>query len=212
MAFVWLPKESRRQRRFTCLLPALALAVLGGERTSYAQTDPDLTWIDREAVAAREILVNADRGDRPLTVLVRIAAEVDAPPAAIWKILKACEIAPEYVPNVVSCKKVEEIDGGRADLFVQTIKPIFFLPTFEHVFRVDYMPYARIDVHRVSGPIAYMEGSWWLLPQDSGRILLVYEVAVDPGLPIPRFLVRATMKRDLPKIMQAVRERAEAAR
>jgi len=212
MAFVWLPKESRRQRRFTCLLPALALAVLGGERTSYAQTDPDLTWIDREAVAAREILVNADRGDRPLTVLVRIAAEVDAPPAAIWKILKACEIAPEYVPNVVSCKKVEEIDGGRADLFVQTIKPIFFLPTFEHVFRLDYMPYARIDVHRVSGPIAYMEGSWWLLPQDSGRILLVYEVAVDPGLPIPRFLVRATMKRDLPKIMQAVRERAEAAR
>jgi hypothetical protein len=57
-----------------------------------------------------------------------------------------------------------------------------------------------------------MEGSWWLLPQDSGRILLVYQVAVDPGLPIPRFLVRATMKRDLPKIVQAVRERAEAAR
>ena len=212
MALVSLPKESRRQRRLTGLLPALALAVLGSARTSYAQTDPDLTWIDRDAVAAREILVNADRGDRPLTVLVRIAAEVDAPPAAIWKILKACEISPEYTANVVSCKKLEELDGGRADLFVQTIKPIFFLPTFEHVFRLDYTPYARIDVHRVSGPIAYMEGSWWLLPQDSGRILLVYEVAVDPGLPIPRFLVRATMKRDLPKIMQAVRERAEAAR
>ena len=211
MALVSLPKESRRQRRLLGLA-GLAAVALGSVHPSQAQTDPDLTWIDRDAVAAREIIVNADRSDRPLTVLVRIAAEVDAPPAAIWKILRACEIAPEYVPNVVSCKKVEELDGGRADLFVQTIKPIFFLPTFEHVFRLDYTPYTRIDVHRVSGPIAHMEGSWWLLPQDGGRVLLVYEVAVDPGLPIPRFLVRATMKRDLPKIMQAVRERAEAAR
>jgi hypothetical protein len=193
--------------------PFLAAAVLAciGVSDAAAQSAPDLSWIDRDAVAAREIIVNADRGDRPLTVLVRIAAEVDAPPAAIWQILTACEIAPEYVPNVVSCKKIEELDGGRADLFVQTIKPIFFLPTFEHVFRLDYTPHTRIDVHRVSGPIAYMEGSWWLLPQESGRILLVYQVAVDPGLPIPRFLVRATMKRDLPKIMLAVRERAEAA-
>ena len=190
-----------------CWLGAVALV---GAAEAVGQ--PDLSWIDREAVAAREIIVNAERGDRPLTVVVRIAAEVDAAPTAIWQILTACEIAPEYVPNVVSCRRVEELDGGRADLFVQTIKPIFFLPTFEHVFRLDYTPYTRIDVHRVSGPIEHMEGSWWLLPQDSGRILLVYQVAVDPGLPIPRFLVRATMKRDLPKIMMAVRERAEAAR
>jgi len=190
-----------------CWLGAAALVC-----ASEAVGQPDLSWIDREAVAAREIIVNAERGDRPLTVVVRIAAEVDAPPTAIWQILTACEIAPEYVPNVVSCKKVEELDGGRADLFVQEIKPIFFLPTFEHVFRLDYTPHTRIDVHRVSGPIEHMEGSWWLLPQDNGRILLVYQVAVDPGLPIPRFLVRATMKRDLPKIMMAVRERAEAAR
>jgi hypothetical protein len=190
-----------------CWLGAVALACAAD-----AVGQPDLSWIDREAVAAREIIVNAERGDRPLTVVVRIAAEVNAAPTAIWEILTACEIAPEYVPNVVSCKKVEELDGGRADLFVQTIKPIFFLPTFEHVFRLDYTPYTRIDVHRVSGPIEHMEGSWWLLPQDNGRILLVYQVAVDPGLPIPRFLVRATMKRDLPKIMMAVRERAEGAR
>ena len=208
MSCAALPGTSQRQR--WCARSSRAALVL--PCANAAARNRISTWIDRDAVAAREIIVNADRGDRPLTVVVRIAAEVDAPPTAIWEILTACEIAPEYVPNVVSCKKLEELDGGRADLFVQTIKPIFFLPTFEHVFRLDYTPYTRIDVHRVSGPIAHMEGSWWLLPQDNGRILLVYQVAVDPGLPIPRFLVRATMKRDLPKIMQAVRERAEAAR
>jgi hypothetical protein len=202
MSSAALPASKRQRWRATLV----ALATLAAAQ---ATAQPDLSWVDRGAVAAGEIIVNTDRGDRPLTVLVRIAAEIDAPAAAIWKILTACEIAPEYVPNVVSCKKLEELDGGRADLFVQTIKPIFFLPTFEHVFRLDYTPYTRIDVHRVSGPIAHMEGSWWLLPQESGSILLVYDVAVDPGLPIPRFLVRATMKRDLPKIVEAVRERAE---
>jgi hypothetical protein len=52
---------------------------------------------------------------------------------------------------------------------------------------------------------------WWLLPKDNGRILLFYELAHDPGMPIPRFMVRATLKRDLPKVVAAVRDRAEAA-
>ena len=176
-----------------------------------AAAQPNLDWIDRDAIAAREVQIFVERSDRPLTAEVKLAAEVDAPATAIWDVLKACEIAPEYVPNVQSCKKLEELDGGRAELFVQTVKPVFFLPTFEHEFRLDYTPYSRIDVNRVSGPIAHMQGTWWLLPEDNGRILLVYELALDPGMPIPRFLVRATLKRDLPKVIAAVRERAEAA-
>ena len=191
------------------LVRVAPLALICGAVGAAAQ--PNLDWINRDAIAARQIQVDAERGDRPLTVNVRLAAEIDASPAAVWDVLRACEISPEYVPNVVSCMKLEEIDGGAAELFVQTIKPIFFMPTFEHVFRLDYMPYTRIDVSRVSGPIAHMQGSWWLLPQASGRILLVYELALDPGMPIPRFLVRSTLKRDLPKVVAAVRDRAEAA-
>jgi hypothetical protein len=176
-----------------------------------AAAQPSLDWVDREAVAAREIQVYAERSDRPLMVDVKLAAEVDATARAVWDVLKACDLSPQYVPNVLSCTKVEDLDGGRAELFMQTVKPIFFMPTFEHVFRLDYTPYSRIDVNRVSGPIAHMQGTWWLLPQDNGRILLIYELALDPGMPIPRFVVRGTLKRDLPKIVGAVRERAEAA-
>jgi hypothetical protein len=177
---------------------------------SGAVAEPNLDWLDRAALAAGEVLVQADHSDRRLTVNVQLATEIDASPTAVWDVLRACEVAPEYVPNVVSCRKLEEVDDGRGELFVQTVKPIFFMPTFEHVFRLDYTPYSRIDVSRVSGPIAHMQGTWWLLPQDSGRILLVYELELDPGMPIPRFMVRATLKRDLPKVLAAVRERAEA--
>ena len=175
-----------------------------------AAQEPDLTWIDRAALEAGAVLVHAGRDTRPLTVHVKVATLVDASPEAIWDVLISCQIAPEYVPNVSSCKSLETLDQGRAELFIQTVKPAFFWPSFEHVFRLDYEPYRRIDVHRVSGPIEHMEGSWWLLPQAGGAILLVHELAIDPGFPVPRFFVRATLKRDLPRVMEGVRERAEA--
>jgi uncharacterized protein len=175
-----------------------------------ARAEPDLSWIDRPAVAAGEVLVQTERADRPQVVLIKVAAEVAAPPEAIWNVLRACEVAPEYVPTIVSCRTLEVLDDGRAELFVQTIKPVFFVPSFEHVFRLDYTPYTRIDVHRVSGPIAQMDGTWWLLPQEDGRVLLLYDLALNPGMPIPRFFVRATLKRDLPRLLQAIRDRAEA--
>lgn len=186
----------------TALLALLSMA-------SGAAAQPDLAWLDRDALAAGEILVRTDRSERPLTVDVAVAAEIDAPAEAIFAVLRACEVAPEYVPNVVSCRKLEELDGGKAELFVQTIKAIFFLPSFEHVFRLDYTPFTHIGVHRVSGPIDLLEGGWWLLPQDNGRTLLFYELAIDPGMPVPRFMVRATLRRDLPQVLEAVRERSE---
>jgi hypothetical protein len=196
-----------RQRERWIAGVAAFLTALG----AHAGEQPDLGWIDRATLDSGTVQVIAERGDRPLTVQVRVAIKVRAPPQAIWDVLTACQIAPEYVPNVVSCRSLEIVDEGRAELFVQTVRPAFFLPTFEHVFRLDYEPYERIGVHRVSGPLARMDGDWWLLPQPDGAILLVYELAVDPGLPVPRFFVRATMKRDIPKILTAVRNRAESA-
>ncbi len=198
----------RRWRRAIALLPTLLFAT----RLLSEEPEPDLSWIDRAALASGMVFYQTERGERPQVVVIKLAVEIAAPPQVIWDILTACQIAPEYVPNVQSCRKLEVLDGGRADLFVQVIKPVFFIPAFEHVFRLDYTPYTRIDVHRVSGPIAHMDGSWWLLPQPDGRTLLVYNLALDPGFPIPRFFVRATLKRDAPRVLSAVRERAEAHR
>src|SRR5690606_33510348 len=161
------------------------------------------------ALEQGEILVDVPRNRPAQRVQVQVAALIAARPEEIWDVLTACELAPEYVPNVVSCRRLEEVDDGRAELFVQVVKPAFFLPRFEHVFRLDYEPYERVHVSRVSGPIAYMSGTWELLPQDDGRTLLLYELEVDPGMPVPRFWVRATMRRDLPKIVEAVRDLSE---
>jgi hypothetical protein len=197
------PLAQRRRLR-------LAAAALATITTLTAGAEPDLHWLDRSALDAGDVQVELLRGERPLVAEIRLAVEIEAPPESIWAVLRACDVAPEYVPNVQACRRLEELDSGRAELFVQTIKPIFFMPSFEHVFRLDYTPFTHIGVRRVSGPIELLEGSWWLLPQDGGRTLLIYELAIDPGMPVPRFMVRATLRRDLPQVLHAVRERAEA--
>jgi ribosome-associated toxin RatA of RatAB toxin-antitoxin module len=183
-----------------------AVQLAGGASTL---DGPDLEWIDRDALDARAVVSRTSRDDG--AIAVETAALIDASVEAIWDVLTACEVAPEYVPNVVACEHVERLDDGRADVFVQTIKPMFFIPRFEYTFRLDYTPYERIEFERISGgPLDRLEGAWWFLAQPDGAVLLVHYLEVHPGVPIPRFMLRATMRRDLTKIMEAVRDRAEA--
>jgi hypothetical protein len=40
--------------------------------------------------------------------------------------------------------------------------------------------------------------------------VLLNELSLDIGLPVPRFLVRATMRREIPKMLLGIRDRAQA--
>ncbi len=172
----------------------------------------DVDWLDHELLATGAMQVETESTGPLGEVTARVALIIDAPAQTIWDVLTACEIAPEYVPNVHSCELLETLDDGRAQIFVQQIRAVFFLPRFEHVFRLDYQPYERVDVTRISGPLGSLEGFWVLLPQSDGRILLAHQLQLDPGTPIPRFLVRGRLRRDLPTALNALRDISEARR
>ncbi len=167
----------------------------------------DLDWIDTAILEAGDVDLRMNKSGR--ITFVDAAVIIDAPLKAIWDILVACEIAPEYVPNVVACQSIDIIDNGASELFIQTVKPAFFVPSFEHVFRMDYTPYETIVVRRVSGPIKKLESAWNLDKRTDGRVLLSYSLELDPGIPIPRMFVRATLRRDLPTVLSAIRTRSE---
>jgi hypothetical protein len=198
-------------RRGTPLLVA-TLATFGAlcvDPARAAEQDPDLGWLDRALLDRGEVQVHPDQIEHGV-VHMRFAVKVSASVPALWDVLKDCPRSAEYTPNIVSCRSLEILDDGRAELFTQTIKIAFFVPAFEHVFRLSYDPYTHIGVHRVSGPIDVLDGNWWLVPQEGGGVLLVNELAIDIGLPVPRFLVRATMRREVPKMLAGIRDRAQA--
>jgi hypothetical protein len=171
--------------------------------------EPDLSWVDSDRLESGEILLKVDDDGRfrgHIEAAVSIAAGVEP----IWAVLTDCPRAPEYVPNVLRCELLGTVDDGRAQLFRQEVRFAWFLPRFEHVFRLDFHPHTRIDVRKVSGPLERMEGKWWLLSRPEQRTLLLYSLDLDPGVPVPRFVVGSTLRRDLPRILSAVRTRAEA--
>jgi hypothetical protein len=168
---------------------------------------PDLAWIDRALVGAGEIVLQTGKDDDAVTI--DAALRVRASKEAIRNVLRACEVAPEYTPNIVACRRIDAPQENQSELFVQTVKPAFFVPRFEHVFRMDYFP-SRIEVHRVSGPIAELDGTWWFIEDVDGAMLVVYSLRLRLGLPVPKFFVRSSLRRDVPAILGAVRMRSEA--
>jgi ribosome-associated toxin RatA of RatAB toxin-antitoxin module len=175
-----------------------------------AAQEADTAWIDDDALQAGRILV--DFGGEPrFTERIRAAAIIDAPQALVWTILSDCEAAPDYVDKVLSCELIETLSADQARIFRQRVKFSWFLPSFEHVFRLDLAPYDRIEVSRVSGPLDRLEGTWWLTAETETRTRVVYVLDFDPGLPLPRFIVGATLKQDVVSVLRTVRQRAESA-
>lgn len=166
-------------------------------------------WMDRSALEDGEVVYRSERAEQG-TVSIDVAIVIDADREAIWHFLTACEVSPDYVPHVVECRSIGEVDDGAAELFEQTVKPAFFLPRFDHVFRLDFEPPDRIVVSHVSGPIDRMEGLWQLIERPDGGFIVRHQLVFKPGFPVPRFFVRNTLERDLPKVLREIRQRAEA--
>jgi len=202
------PRATLRTSRVATLAALAALGALPAGRPCAAPPPADVSWLDHAVLDRREVQVLAEATEHGV-VHMRFAVKISAPVARLWDVLKDCPASAEYTPNIVSCRSLEILDEGRAELFSQTIKIAFFLPSFEHIFRLDYDPYDHIGVHRVSGPIDLLDGNWWLVPEEDGTIVLMNELALDIGLPVPRFLVRATMRREVPKMLLGIREHSE---
>ncbi len=195
------------RRRCFSSLQATGLVLFLTFEAATAQP-PELDWIDEASIQNGEILIDFGE-DRRFRGRIRAAALVNASPETIWAILSDCESAPEYLNSVQSCDLVETLDGGQAQVFRQRAKLRWFMPSFEHEFRLDYEPYERIRVTRVSGPFERLDGIWWLVPDSPERTRVVYRLDIEPGPLIPNFMLSGPLRRDVLNAMRAVREGSE---
>lgn len=193
----------------------LLVAAIGISGAAAAQSEIP-AWIDSERLATGEVLFQTESEARG-TVTIELAVRIEAHWESIWQIVTACEISPEYVPHVISCAGLDPesigepaVADGSSELFLQVVKPAFFLPKFEHVFRLEFFPPERIEVIHVSGPLDRMEGRWRLIPAEDGAMVVIQRLTVKPNFPVPRFFVRNTLENDMPPVLAEIRRRAEA--
>jgi hypothetical protein len=150
---------------------------------------------------------DAHEGKGRVYAAVRIRATADV----IWNVMTNCEDAPSFVPGLKRCRRLDGAPDGSWEIIEHEVKYSWLLPTVHYVFRADYQRPHRIDFHRVGGDLKDQEGTWRLEEwADASATIVEYEVYLDPGFWVPEALVRHTLRRDLPAVLRALRDRVES--
>jgi len=142
--------------------------------------------------------------------VVRATIDIDAPPARVWAVMVDCAEAPRLMVNVRSCRVLDHDPAGRWDIREQ-VTNASLLPAVRMVLRSEYDYPHSVRFHRIDGDFKVLEGSWLLEPIDGGnRTRVTYQSRMTPPFAMPNFIVRAVLRKDLPRTLINLRTACEA--
>jgi ribosome-associated toxin RatA of RatAB toxin-antitoxin module len=174
---------------------------------SLAQTSNNVYQLEKSELTRLyngEVIIRSDESGHERRVWATIL--IDSPPWQIWNVLTDCNHTPEFIPNLKSCRVLQR--GKDTQITEQQVKFSWFLPMITYTYQSNYQKFKRIDFKKVSGDLKALEGSWVLEEiGDRQRTILTYSVFLDPGFFIPKWLVRRILRKDLPKVLLALRNR-----
>ena len=136
---------------------------------------------------------------------------IDAPVEEIWRVMLDCAAAPEFVPNMRRCEVFDTAEDESWQIIEHEVKYGWIAPRTVYRFRAEYEAGRHIHFERISGDLRHLKGDWRLQPasQEGASILVSYSVFIDPGILVPGFMVRRALRRDVPDVLHALRERVE---
>jgi ribosome-associated toxin RatA of RatAB toxin-antitoxin module len=150
------------------------------------------------------VLVAVQQADDTSKGMVEATILIDAPAESIWKIMRDCHKIPTFVPGLKSCQVLAA--GENWEIIRHDVKWIWFLPRLSYVFRAIYQHNRQIDFVSIEGDLREMKGTWRLNPLNAtGQTIVRYSVYLDPGFFVPQWIVRRSLKADLPAVLAALR-------
>jgi len=165
-----------------------------------------------ERLSEGDVLVYAEIHTHPTRGNARAAVKIDAPAEHVFRTMTDCAQALKFVPHLEACKVLETAPDGSWQLIEHVVDYGWFLPSRRYVFRAQYTPFERIQFTLVRGDFSDSESVWQLVPAGEGDGTIVkYRMAATPRSYVPRWLLEAILRRDLPALMTRLRERCETA-
>jgi len=137
---------------------------------------------------------------------VRIHATRDV----IWQVLTSCAQAVQIVPGLKSCDVLETAPDQSWQRIHQVMDYSWYIPRVSYEVKANYTKPSGIVFEKVAGDLMRLKGSW-VLRSDGDFTVAQYDLDFVPGFWVPRWFVRSALKRDLPKMLHALRDHAEAA-
>ena len=142
-------------------------------------------------------------GTASATVKIHARREV------VWSLITSCAEALHLVPGLVTCDVLETAPDQSWQRIRHVIDYSWYVPKLTYEIRATYNRPTRVSIERVSGDLRVLKGSW-VLQGDGDYTIAHYAVDLAPGFWVPRWIVRAALRRDLPKMLRALRARAES--
>lgn len=167
----------------------------------------ELVPADRERLLAGEILVRDARVDEAGGAAIAMAIyHIEA--SRLWAIIGDCAANQRFVRGLQACEVTAETDTSAVTR--QRLKPYAMLPALEYRFETRREPYRWIRIRLLDGDLRALSGSWRFDRLDGAAILVTHEIRVQPPYPVPRWLARRTVQRDLAALMACLRWEARA--
>ena len=153
-----------------------------------------------------DVDVTLDAGEQSgsATASVRIHARREV----VWSLITSCAEELHLVPGLVGCEVLETAPDTSWQRIRHVMNYSWYVPRLTFEVRASYDRPSRISIERISGDLARLRGSW-ALQSDGDDTIAHYALDLAPGFWVPRWIERAALRRDLPKMLRALRTRAE---
>ena len=188
---------------------AIVCAALGLGAGLHAGQIP-LSEAETRIVAKREVLVRATLDANHRRGTVRAAVLIDAPPALVYGAMTHCVDAFEFVPHLKTCRVKDSAPDASWGIVEHEIDFGWYTPRIRWTFRAEFVPEKSITFRQVTGDFKKNEGAWeFEAGADGSTTLVKYQAAIDPPAFIPNWLARTTYKRELPQMLEDLRQLCE---
>jgi Polyketide cyclase / dehydrase and lipid transport len=127
----------------------------------------------------------------------------------VWSLITSCPESVALVPGLVACEVLETAPDRSWQRIRHVMNYSWFAPKLTYEIRASYDQPSRVSIERISGDLRILRGSW-VLNSDGDFTLAHYAVDLAPGFWVPQWIVRSALRHDLPKMLRALRSRAEA--
>lgn len=120
----------------------------------------------------------------------------------IWGILQGCGKAFVFVDGMEQCEILEKT--GDYALIHQVVDTGLFAPQLDYSYESRNQPFSQMEFNLTEGNLTVLQGGWEFVDVDDG-VLATYNMRVRLGFPLPRFLVRMSLRRMIPDMLACIR-------
>lgn len=168
---------------------------------------PELDPASWQRLASGEVLVqNVRTSESGGSVQVRALMHLDV--ETLWTYIASCDAVFEYVAGMRECELLEVRFEPCADVSKvrQVVDKGWLIPRMEYIIEVRREPYTRVDFRLLEGNLKTLQGEWRFTElEEEGGLLVTHEIQVQPSFPVPRWIIRRNMRRDLPNMLACLR-------